>query len=88
MHIDCATCTARGPGCGDCVVTVLLGLPAPALPRPREVSGTRVRWTGFQADGSALPAGLTAEDERALAVLAGAGLVPGLARTLSHRHAG
>jgi len=27
MLIDCDTCTARGTGCGDCVVTVLLGAP-------------------------------------------------------------
>ena len=27
MLIDCNTCTARGTGCADCVVTVLLGAP-------------------------------------------------------------
>lgn len=27
MHIDCDSCTARGPACGDCVVSVLLGAP-------------------------------------------------------------
>ena len=27
MLIDCDTCTVRGHGCGDCVVTVLLGAP-------------------------------------------------------------
>lgn len=25
MLIDCDACAARGPACGDCVVTVLLG---------------------------------------------------------------
>jgi hypothetical protein len=25
MFIDCDSCAARGPACGDCVVTVLLG---------------------------------------------------------------
>jgi hypothetical protein len=25
--IDCDTCRVRGPACGDCVVTVMLGLP-------------------------------------------------------------
>lgn len=25
MIIDCDTCRVRGPACGDCVVTVLLG---------------------------------------------------------------
>ena len=27
MLIDCDTCTVRGSGCADCVVTVLLGAP-------------------------------------------------------------
>jgi hypothetical protein len=27
MMIDCDTCAVRGPACGDCVVTVLLGGP-------------------------------------------------------------
>ena len=27
MVIDCDGCSAKGPGCGDCVVTVLLGAP-------------------------------------------------------------
>ncbi|KWX00270.1 hypothetical protein C3Y87_05300 [Carbonactinospora thermoautotrophica] len=27
MLIDCDRCVARGQGCGDCVVTVLLGTP-------------------------------------------------------------
>jgi hypothetical protein len=25
LHVDCQTCVARGPACGDCVVSVLLG---------------------------------------------------------------
>jgi hypothetical protein len=31
LHVDCDTCSARGPACGDCVVTVLLGLPTAGL---------------------------------------------------------
>ena len=27
MVIDCDGCSAKGPACGDCVVTVLLGAP-------------------------------------------------------------
>lgn len=27
VHVDCDDCVARGPACGDCVVTVLLGAP-------------------------------------------------------------
>jgi hypothetical protein len=31
LHVDCDTCSARGPACTDCVVTVLLGLPGPRV---------------------------------------------------------
>jgi hypothetical protein len=27
VKIDCDDCAVRGPGCGDCVVSVLLGVP-------------------------------------------------------------
>ena len=27
MLIDCDACVMRGPGCGDCVVSVVLGMP-------------------------------------------------------------
>ncbi len=27
MIVDCETCVVRGPACGDCVVTFLLGPP-------------------------------------------------------------
>lgn len=27
LHVDCDTCVARGPACGDCVITVLLAPP-------------------------------------------------------------
>lgn len=27
LHVNCDTCVARGPACGDCVITVLLGAP-------------------------------------------------------------
>ncbi len=29
--VDCDTCAVRGPGCGDCVMTVVLGMPAPPV---------------------------------------------------------
>lgn len=51
--IDCDRCTMRGIGCGDCVVTVLLGGPP----------------YGVELDEV---------EERALGVLADAGLVPPL----------
>lgn len=27
LHVDCDGCTMRGPACGDCVMSVLLGPP-------------------------------------------------------------
>ena len=91
MLIDCDTCTARGTGCTDCVVTVLLGAPPgwqsvdPVVPMT-----TRAR-TG---DAAATVDDLTAEDvvvpppgvvvefddveRRAVRALADVGLVPPL----------
>ena len=53
LLVDCDTCLARGPSCGDCVVSVLLGPPP---------EGVR----------------LSADEQAALAALAGSGLVPPL----------
>jgi hypothetical protein len=63
MLIDCDTCTARGTGCADCVVTVLLGAPpgwqgvdpvvVPMTGRPRT---GRTDLTGGPAGGPALAA--------------------------------
>ena len=91
MLIDCDTCTARGTGCTDCVVTVLLGAP----PGWQSVDPVVVPMTG-RARG-ALPggeAGPVAEDvvvpppgvvvefdeieRRAVRALADVGLVPPL----------
>lgn len=60
MLIDCDACAVRGPACGDCVVTVLLG--APPVRRAGDV-------TGIDLDGN---------EQAAIAVLAGSGLVPPL----------
>ena len=59
MLIDCDTCTVRGEGCADCVVTVLLGAPpgcqdsgpvvVPLTRRPR--SGTVAAGTGTDGAG-------------------------------------
>jgi hypothetical protein len=63
MLIDCDTCTVRGTGCADCVVTVLLGAPpgwqgadpvvVPMTARPR---------TGRPAVAASPAAGPAAED--------------------------
>jgi hypothetical protein len=51
MLIDCDTCTARGTGCADCVVTVLLGAPPGwqgvdpvVVPMPARTRSPRDAW--------------------------------------------
>jgi len=36
LHVDCDTCSARGPACTDCVVSVLLGIPGPRVDLDRD----------------------------------------------------
>jgi hypothetical protein len=92
MLIDCDTCTARGTGCADCVVTVLLGAPpgwqgvdpvvVPMTGRartdvlPRTVAGTAAE------DVVVPPPGVIVEfdevERRAVRALAEVGLVPPL----------
>ena len=36
LHVDCDSCSARGPACTDCVVSVLLGLPGPRVDLDRD----------------------------------------------------
>lgn len=67
MMIDCDACAARGPACGDCVVTVLLG--SPPLTRPGEPGE-------IGAIGEAID--LDAPVQAAIAVLAESGLIPPL----------
>ncbi|MGY1638057.1 hypothetical protein ACI78V_15535 [Geodermatophilus sp. SYSU D00742] len=86
MFIDCDTCTARGTGCADCVVTVLLGAP----PGWETADPTVVPMTGRRQDGAAEAAedvvvprpGVVVEfdevERRAVRALADVGLVPPL----------
>ncbi|WP_460765396.1 hypothetical protein [Mariniluteicoccus flavus] len=39
LTVDCATCTARDIGCGDCVISVLLGFPEVGAPTRVELDG-------------------------------------------------
>ena len=88
MLIDCDTCTARGTGCADCVVTVLLGAPpgeetgpvvVPLRPgRPAATAGATAT-----AEDAVVPApGVVVEfdevERRAVRALADGGLVPPL----------
>jgi hypothetical protein len=78
MLIDCDTCVVRGPACGDCVVTVLLGFPA--FGRPGAEDGPGVP-EGVEVGGSVTAAealDLDQAEQAAIAVLAGSGLVPPL----------
>ncbi|SNS07672.1 hypothetical protein SAMN04488107_1213 [Geodermatophilus saharensis] len=86
MLIDCDSCTARGTGCADCVVTVLLGapparratapvfLPVPPVPAAEDAVVARA---GVVVD-------LDDVERRAVRALAEGGLVP----PLRHRPAG
>ena len=96
MLIDCDTCTARGTGCADCVVTVLLGAP-PGWQSldPVVVPMTARARTAFPEgdhrptaeDAVVPPAGVVVEfdevERRAVRALAEVGLVP----PLRHREA-
>ncbi len=87
MLIDCDSCTARGTGCADCVVTVLLGappaergttpvlLPVPPVPAARAAEPA--------AEDVVLPRpGVVVDfddvERRAVRALADVGLVPPL----------
>jgi hypothetical protein len=49
--IDCEGCTAKGPACGDCVVTVLLGAPPDGV----HLDETERRALAVLADGGLVP---------------------------------
>jgi hypothetical protein len=49
--IDCEGCTAKGPACGDCVVTVLLGAPPDGV----QLDETERRALAALADGGLVP---------------------------------
>ncbi len=72
MLIDCDSCAVRGRACGDCVVSVLLG--QPAMPG-RATDPAALTAPGGEDAG---PWEIGADDRRALAVLAAAGMVPRL----------
>jgi hypothetical protein len=97
MLIDCDTCTARGTGCADCVVTVLLGAPpgwqgvdpvvVPMTTRARDGLADRVAAPAAE-DVVVPPPGVVVEfdevERRAVRALADVGLVP----PLRHRDGG
>jgi hypothetical protein len=61
VNIDCDSCAARGPACGDCVVTVLLGAPPEGL----DLDEAERRAIEALADGGLIPPlRLVADDGR------------------------
>jgi hypothetical protein len=81
MLIDCDTCTARGTGCADCVVTVLLGAPPVWSGTDPVVVPMPAR--GATAEATEPPAsGVVVEfddvERRAVRALAEGGLIPPL----------
>ena len=89
MLIDCNTCTARGTGCADCVVTVLLGAPPSwqtvdpvVVPLPDRTATGRTTAALSAEDVVVPPAGVVVEfddvERRAVRALADVGLVPPL----------
>ena len=87
MLIDCDTCTARGTGCADCVVTVLLGAP-PGWSSTDPVVVPLPARAEEPATTAAVSSGVVVEfddvERRAFRALAEGGLVP----PLRHRGAG
>jgi hypothetical protein len=93
MLIDCDTCTVRGSGCTDCVVTVLLGAPpgwegidpvvVPMTGRGRAAGPAPASGPSPAAEDVVLPPpGVVVEfdevERRAVRALAEFGLVPPL----------
>jgi hypothetical protein len=51
MLVDCDSCVARGPACGDCVIGVVLGAP----PGPMELDEPQRRALDVLADAGMVP---------------------------------
>jgi hypothetical protein len=60
VNIDCDGCAAKGPACGDCVVTVLLGAP----PEGVELDDAERRAIEALADGGLVPPLRLVPDQR------------------------
>jgi len=49
IHVDCHSCRARGPACGDCVISALLG------PQLVELASQERRALEVLSEGGLLP---------------------------------
>jgi len=78
--VDCDTCVARGPACGDCVVTYLLG--PPGWWATEGIPGEEATALAVLADSGLVPplrllTGTDAEDPPGRAAARGAGRAAG-----------
>ncbi len=55
MNIDCDQCTAAPLACGDCVVSVLLGMPEFSIPESPAIADEHVAAVAALADGGLIP---------------------------------
>ena len=55
LHVDCDSCSARGPACTDCVVTVLLGIPGPRVDLDADEQQALSALAGLRAGAAAAP---------------------------------
>ena len=55
MIIDCEQCTAAPVACGDCVVSVLLGMPGVAEPRAALIADEHLAAVSALADSGLIP---------------------------------
>lgn len=55
MNIDCEQCTAAPLACGDCVVSVLLGMPEFADPEQPAIADEHVAAVAALAQGGLVP---------------------------------
>ncbi len=87
MLVDCGTCAVRDVACGDCVLTVLWGLPDERVDGwgPADEAGPAV---SAGAAVALVPVRLDDDDRRALRALADAGLAPRLRHVADGRQAG
>lgn len=53
-HVDCNRCVGRGAGCGDCVISVLLGVP-PEAPKTMDLLGEERAALKVLAESGLLP---------------------------------
>ena len=55
MNIDCEQCTAAPLACGDCVVSVLLGMPEFTVPEQPVIADEHVAAVAALAQGGLVP---------------------------------